>query len=67
MQSVGNRGIINKDMKKIFTYFKPYKRQTLLGPLFKLLEAAFELLVPFVVAAIVAILLNLTLPKEQKK
>lgn len=40
-------------MKKIFTYFKPYKRQTLLGPLFKLLEAAFELLVPFVVAAIV--------------
>lgn len=53
MQSVGNRGIINKDMKKIFTYFKPYKRQTLLGPLFKLLEAAFELLVPFVVAAIV--------------
>ncbi|MBR2622884.1 MAG: ABC transporter ATP-binding protein [Clostridia bacterium] len=40
-------------MKKIFTYFKPYKWQALLGPLFKLLEASFELLVPFVVAAIV--------------
>ena len=41
------------DMKKIFGYFKPYKWQALLGPLFKLLEATFELLVPFVVAAIV--------------
>ena len=40
-------------MKKIFTYFKPYKGRTALGPLFKLLEATFELLVPFVVAAIV--------------
>ncbi len=40
-------------MKKILTYFKPYRTQTLLGPLFKLLEATFELLVPFVVAAIV--------------
>ncbi len=40
-------------MKKILTYFKPYKVQALLGPLFKLLEATFELLVPFVVAAIV--------------
>ncbi len=40
-------------MKKILSYFKPYKRQAFLGPLFKLLEASFELLVPFVVAAIV--------------
>ena len=40
-------------MKKIFGYFKPYKWQALLGPLFKLLEATFELIVPFVVAAIV--------------
>ena len=40
-------------MKKILTYFKPYKRQSLLGPLFKLLEATFELLVPFIVALIV--------------
>jgi ABC-type multidrug transport system fused ATPase/permease subunit len=40
-------------MKKIFGYFKPYKWQALLGPFFKLLEATFELIVPFVVAAIV--------------
>ena len=40
-------------MKKILSYFKPYKAQSALGPLFKLLEATFELLVPFVVAAIV--------------
>lgn len=40
-------------MKKILTYFKPYTRQSLLGPLFKLLEATFELLVPFIVAMIV--------------
>ncbi len=40
-------------MKKIITYFKPYKWQSLLGPLFKLLEATFELLVPFIVALIV--------------
>lgn len=40
-------------MKKIFTFFKPYKWQSVLGPLFKLLEATFELLVPFVVGLIV--------------
>ena len=40
-------------MKKLFTYFKPYKWQSMLGPLFKLLEATFELLVPFIVALIV--------------
>ena len=40
-------------MKQILSYIKPYKWQAILGPLFKLLEATFELLVPFVVAAIV--------------
>ena len=40
-------------MKKILGYFKPYKYQSFLGPLFKLLEATFELLVPFVVGLIV--------------
>ena len=40
-------------MKTIFRYFKNYKWQSLLGPLFKLLEATFELLVPFVVGLIV--------------
>lgn len=40
-------------MKKIFAYFKNYKWQSILGPFFKLLEATFELLVPFVVGLIV--------------
>lgn len=40
-------------MKKILGYFKPYQWQSLAGPLFKLLEATFELLVPVVVALIV--------------
>ena len=43
----------NDAIKKLLTYFKPYKWQSLLGPLFKLLEATFELLVPFVVGLIV--------------
>ncbi len=46
--------MINKEsMKKLFAYFKPYKWQSLLGPLFKLFEATLELLVPFVVGLIV--------------
>ena len=40
-------------MKSLFSYFKNYKWQSLLGPLFKLLEATFELLVPFIVGLIV--------------
>ncbi len=40
-------------MKKILPYFKPYKAQSLLGPLFKLLEATFELIVPLIVSLIV--------------
>ena len=40
-------------MKKIIGYFKPYTWQSIAGPLFKLLEATFELLVPIVVALIV--------------
>ncbi len=40
-------------MKKLLPYFKPYKRQSVLGPLLKLLEATFELLVPVVVGLIV--------------
>ena len=43
----------NETMKKLLAYFKPYKWQSLLGPFFKLLEATFELLVPFVVGLIV--------------
>ena len=40
-------------MKKLLTYFKTYKWQSLLGPLLKLCEATFELFVPFVVGLIV--------------
>ena len=40
-------------MKKLLPYLKGYERECILGPLFKLLEAAFELIVPLVVARIV--------------
>ncbi len=40
-------------MKRVFSFLKPYTLQCILAPLFKLLEAGFELLVPLVVAAIV--------------
>ena len=40
-------------MKKLLVYLKNYIKETILGPLFKLLEATFELLVPFVVKAII--------------
>lgn len=40
-------------MKKILVYLKDYKKETVLGPLFKLLEASFELIVPLVMAAII--------------
>ena len=40
-------------MKRIMRYMRGYEKQCILGPLFKLLEAALELLVPLVVASIV--------------
>ena len=40
-------------MKKILKYMKGYEKQCFLGPLFKLLEATFELLIPLVVASLV--------------
>ena len=40
-------------MKKLLEYMKGYGRQCILGPLFKLLEATFELFIPLVVASIV--------------
>lgn len=40
-------------MKKLWIYLKDYKKETVLAPLFKLLEASFELMIPLVVAAIV--------------
>jgi len=40
-------------MKKLLKYMRGYGKECVLGPLFKLLEATFELLVPLVVAKIV--------------
>lgn len=40
-------------MKTLLVYLKDYKKETVLAPLFKLLEASFELMIPLAVAAIV--------------
>ena len=40
-------------MKRLLIFLKNYKKETVLAPLFKLLEASFELMIPLVVAAIV--------------
>lgn len=49
-------------MKKLLIYLKDYKKESVLGPLFKLLEASFELIVPLVVAAII----DVGIPGEDK-
>ena len=44
----------NEDfMKQLMMYLKDYKKESILAPLFKLLEAFFELLVPLVMANII--------------
>ena len=40
-------------MKSLLKYFKGYLRETILGPVFKLLEAIFELCVPLIIAHLV--------------
>lgn len=40
-------------MKRLLTYLKNYKKELVLGPFFKLLEAIFELIVPLVMARII--------------
>lgn len=40
-------------MKKLFVYLKDYRKESVLAPLFKLLEAFFELFVPLVMASII--------------
>jgi ABC-type multidrug transport system fused ATPase/permease subunit len=42
-------------MKKLLLYLKGYIKESILGPLFKLLEASFELFVPIVIKSIVDI------------
>ena len=40
-------------MKNLIKYLKPYTKESILAPLFKLLEVAFDLMVPVVVAKII--------------
>lgn len=40
-------------MKKLLVFIKDYKKETVLAPLFKMLEACFELFVPLVMAAVI--------------
>lgn len=40
-------------MKKLLVYLKDYKKESFFAPLFKMLEAIFELIVPLVVASII--------------
>ncbi|MBF7093751.1 ABC transporter ATP-binding protein [Streptococcus sp. HF-1907] len=49
-------------MKQLSQYFKGYLKETFFGPLFKLLEASFELLVPIIIARIV----DQVIPHENK-
>ncbi len=40
-------------MRSLLVYLKDYKKESILAPLFKMLEASFELLVPLVMAAVI--------------
>ncbi len=40
-------------MKKLLKYFNGYKKEAISAPLFKIIEAIFELMVPYVVASII--------------
>ncbi len=40
-------------MKKLLIFLKDYRKESVLGPLFKLLEASFELMVPLVIASMI--------------
>lgn len=42
-------------MKKLLRYLKNYKKESIIAPLFKMLEASFELFVPLVIANIIDI------------
>ena len=41
------------DMKSLLIYLKDYKKESVLAPIFKMLEACFELIVPLVMAAVI--------------
>ena len=38
---------------KLRRFLKPYKLQVILGPLFKLVEAVFELIIPLIMAKVI--------------
>lgn len=40
-------------MRKLLKYLKHYKKESIIGPLFKLLEACFELTVPIIMARMI--------------
>ena len=40
-------------MFKLLRFIKDYKKESILGPLFKLLEASFELIIPIIMACII--------------
>ena len=40
-------------MRKLLPFLKDYKKESIIGPLFKLLEASFELIVPLIMARII--------------
>ena len=40
-------------MKRLLGYMKRYRRESIIAPLFKMLEASFELFVPLVVASMI--------------
>ncbi|CDA13581.1 Lipid A export ATP-binding/permease protein MsbA [uncultured Clostridium sp.] len=42
-------------MRNLLIYLKDYKKESIIGPLFKLLEATFELIVPVIMARIIDI------------
>lgn len=52
-------------MKKTLSFLKNYKLQSILAPLFKLIEAFLELLVPIIVSAIVDKGINVATPDTQ--
>lgn len=47
------KGKAGHNMRSLLIYLKDYKKETILAPLFKMLEASFELLVPLVMAAVI--------------
>lgn len=40
-------------MRKLLRYIKGYEKESIIGPLFKMLEASFELIVPIIMAKII--------------